>query len=121
MIEVESVRERLLGSVEDRRDQRKIAVILPGAAEDRWDQLKIAASPSSCRGRRRAAGSMTRTHRSTKGRSTRRNSRWRDPSSDTGTHASSQSQTQTGEATLNCKFYIRNSGTPSYMIFIGQI
>jgi len=57
------------GSGEDRRDKLRIAVILPGSAED-------GRSLSSCRGRRRAAVSMSRTCRSTKGRSTRRNSRW---------------------------------------------
>jgi len=35
MIEVDRVRETLLGSGEDRRDQMKIAVILSGSAEDR--------------------------------------------------------------------------------------
>ena len=45
MIEVDRLRERLLVSGEDRRDQMKVAVILPGSGRDqlgsRRDQLRI--------------------------------------------------------------------------------
>ena len=84
MIEVDRVRERLLGSGEDRQGQMKIAVILSGSAEDRRgrrlaagvvvelsilpvalrraaeDVVEVPGSPSRCRPLRRCPSSRRR-------------------------------------------------------------